>query len=232
MEERKVKPQFKTTANLWNISNKGLKIKFYLISKRLCDIVFAIIGLLVLLLVAITIKLIYVMHADYQSIFFHQQRVGKNGQLFTIYKLRTMVVGADVLLKNDPQLNQLYVANDYKIPIEQDPRVTKVGIFLRKWSLDELPQFWNILKGEMSLIGPRPLVPSELRNYRTPQRIKQLLSMRPGIVGYWQACGRSNIPYPRRCSLELYYVKNASFSFDFWIFWKSIISVIKHVGAY
>ena len=141
-----------------------------------------------------------------------------------------MVVDADKKLAADPELLAKYVANNYKLPSGEDPRVTKLGAFLRKTSLDEIPQFLNILNGNMTLIGPRPVVEPELEEYGN--QVDLLLSVKPGAMGYWQANGRSNIGYPERCDIELYYVDHASVSFDIKIFFLNILSIIKGSGAF
>ena len=141
-----------------------------------------------------------------------------------------MVVDAEKNLKENPRLYEKYVENSYKLPPDEDPRITKFGHFLRKSSLDELPQFLNILKGDMTLIGPRPVVEPELEVYG--DRVDKFLSVTPGAMGYWQASGRSSIGYPERCELELYYVDHASLWFDCKILFKNIISIFKAEGAF
>jgi lipopolysaccharide/colanic/teichoic acid biosynthesis glycosyltransferase len=134
------------------------------------------------------------------------------------------------MLHNDSQLYEEYVKNNYKLEPTEDPRITKLGLWLRKTSIDEIPQFLNILKGEMSLVGPRPVVKEELKEYGN--NVNKFLSVKPGAMGYWQASGRSNIHYPERCEVELYYVDHASFIFDIEIIFKNLISIIKSDGAY
>lgn len=185
----------------------------YLFIKRAIDIVIALIALICM-----------------TPLFYKQERVGKNGHKFLIYKFRSMVVGAEERLHQNPELYQKYVENSYKLPPEIDPRITKLGKFLRKTSVDELPQFINILKGEMTLIGPRPIIEEELQEYG--DQVDKFLSVTPGAMGYWQASGRSNINYPRRCDYELYYVDHASFLFDTKILFKNVMSIFKGEGAY
>ena len=163
-------------------------------------------------------------------LFFKQIRVGQNGKKFVIYKFRSMVVNAEELLRQNPKLYERYIENNYKLPAGEDPRVTKLGSFIRKTSLDELPQFINILKGDMSMIGPRPVVESELVEYGN--QVNQFLTAKPGAMGLWQASGRSAIGYPERASLEIYYVKHRTFSFDMSILFRNIISIIKRDGAF
>ncbi|WP_209686930.1 sugar transferase [Lactobacillus colini] len=201
----------------------------YHFSKRVFDIItssLALVGLSpVFLVIAILIK-----RQDGGSPFYAQTRVGKNGKLFKIYKFRSMISNADKVLKQNPDLYRKYVDNGFKLPAEEDPRITKLGRFLRKTSLDEMPQFYNVLKGEMSMVGPRPIIQDELAEYGN--RVDKLLSVKPGAFGLWQASGRSNVTYPERCDVELEYVDNASAMYDLKIFFKTIISIIKKDGAF
>ena len=141
-----------------------------------------------------------------------------------------MIVDADQVLHANQELYAKYVANNYKLEPEEDPRITRTGRFLRKTSLDEIPQFINIIRGEMSIIGPRPVVAEEVKIYG--DRAEKFLSVKPGAMGLWQASGRSNIGYPERCDLELSYVDQASYWFDLKIMFKNIISIFTSEGAY
>lgn len=179
----------------------------------------------VFLVIAVLIK-----HQDGGPAFYAQTRVGKNGKLFKIYKFRSMILNADEVLRSNPELYQKYVDDGFKLPAEEDPRITKIGRFLRKTSLDEMPQFLNVLKGEMSMVGPRPIIKEELVEYG--DQVDKLLSVKPGAFGLWQASGRSNVTYPERCDVELEYVDNASAGYDLKIFFKTIISIIKTDGAF
>ena len=162
-------------------------------------------------------------------VIFRQWRVGKDGRHFGILKFRTMRVDAEAVLKADPHLYGVYVANDFKLPIDVDPRVTPIGRWLRKTSLDELPQLFNVLRGEMSLVGPRPVVPAELAHYR--DRVTTLLSALPGLTGAWQTSGRSDIHYPERCDVELEYVQRWTLRQDILILAKTVSSVLSGRGA-
>lgn len=204
--------------------------KAYLVTKRVIDILISIIALVFLIPVTFVIFVIDCFGNNKGPVFYKQERVGKNHTIFYMYKYRSMIVGADKRLENDPELYHKFVDNGYKLPPDEDPRITKFGKFLRKTSLDELPQFFNILKGDMSLIGPRPIVEEELQEYG--DKADKLLSVKPGAMGYWQASGRSNIRYPERCDLELYYVDHASLWFDVKVFFKNIIAILKADGAF
>ena len=202
----------------------------YLFAKRVTDIVLSVIALILLSPVFLVIWLLDSFGDNKGPVFFKQTRIGMHHQPFKIYKFRSMVVNADEILHQDPELYQKYVANNYKLEPEEDPRITRLGRILRKTSLDEIPQFINILKGEMSLIGPRPVVKEEVKIYG--DRADKFLSVKPGAMGLWQASGRSNIGYPERCDLELSYVDHASYWYDCRILFKNLISIFKSTGAY
>lgn len=211
-------------------SNISLGKNAYLKLKRIFDICFGIVGVLAMLFLAFIIKAVSICNRDYNPIFFKQKRIGKDGKPFMMYKFRTMVPNADKILidliKHNAEFRNEFYENR---KVEKDPRITKVGKILRKTSLDELPQFINILKGDMSLIGPRPVVPSELEIYGNKK--DEFLSMKPGLTGYWQANGRNSISYDDRIKMELYYVRNYSMKFDIKIIKDTFISVIKKDGA-
>lgn len=147
-----------------------------------------------------------------------------------MYKIRTMHRNAEEILKRDQKLYQEYLVNNFKLPENKDPRLTLIGKFLRKTSLDELPQFFNVIKGEMSIVGPRPIVPKELEHYGNFK--KAFLSAKPGLTGLWQVSGRSKVGYPERAQLELEYIENQSFSYDIKILLKTFPSVLKSKGAF
>lgn len=203
---------------------------WYLFWKRLTDIVLSTIALICFSPIFLVVWIMSLFGENKGPLFFKQTRIGKNGRPFKIYKFRSMIVNADEILHANPELYQKYVDNNYKLEPEEDPRVTKLGHWLRKTSIDEIPQFINILRGEMSIIGPRPVVKEELVEYG--DRVDKFLSVKPGAMGLWQASGRSNIGYPERCDLELSYVDHASYWFDIKIMFKNIISIFKNTGAY
>jgi len=165
------------------------------------------------------------------------QRVGKNGKLFKLFKFRSMVVNAHEKLRNDPKLSKLYgeyKRNSYKLI--KDPRVTYVGRFIRKHSIDEIPQLLNVIRGDMSLVGPRPYYPDELveqqRKYpHTKSLVKIVLSAKPGITGYWQVSGRSEVNFDKRIKMDADYVKKQSFVLDIVIILKSPWAMISGRGA-
>lgn len=165
------------------------------------------------------------------------QRVGRSGRLFKLYKFRSMVINAHDQLRSDPKLAKLYSEykkNSYKL--KEDPRVTPVGRFIRKHSIDEIPQLANVLRGDMSLVGPRPYYPDELteqqRKYpHTKELVKVVLSAKPGITGYWQVSGRSEVNFDKRIKMDADYVKKRSVFFDISILLKSPWAMISGKGA-
>ncbi|MBP3040662.1 sugar transferase [Bacillaceae bacterium Marseille-Q3522] len=202
----------------------------YIFLKRIFDLFFAIIGFFILLPVFAVVSGFYLFGENRGPMFFSQQRIGKNGKPFKILKFRTMVVNAEEKLKTDRVLYKKFIKNGYKLETEEDPRITRFGRFLRKTSIDELPQLLNVIKGEMSLVGPRPVVEEELAEYK--ERRSDFLSVKPGVTGYWQVSGRSNVNYPERVDIELYYVRHKSVLFDMKILLKTFTAVIFQRGAY
>lgn len=220
-----------TSNQIKYLENMQTRSKTYLAIKRTCDIIVSGLALVVLVPTAfLVMAIIYRFGENKGPMIYKQRRIGKNGKPFKIWKFRSMVVNADKKLKSNPELYRKYIANSYKLPAEEDPRITKFGRFIRKTSIDELPQFVNIFKGDMSLVGPRPVVEPELKEYG--DQVEKLLSMTPGAMGWWQASGRSNIEYPERCEVELYYIDHASLWFDIKVIFLNIVSIFKHTGAY
>jgi len=202
------------------------KKQTYIKVKRILDCILATIALIILspiyLIIAIAVKI-----DSKGPVFFKHTRIGKNGKIIKIYKYRTMVANAEELIKKfTPEQMKEYKEN---FKLENDPRITKVGKFLRKTSLDELPQLLNIIQGDLALIGPRPVVKSELEKYG--ENTGKFLSVTPGLTGNWAASGRSNTTYEERMKMELWYVDHISFITDVKIFFKTIIAVIKKEGA-
>lgn len=165
------------------------------------------------------------------------RRVGKNGKLFYPFKFRSMIVNAHRRLRTDPKFKKLY--NKYKkssYKLHKDPRVTLFGRFIRKHSIDEIPQLINVLKGEMSIVGPRPYYPDELRDQqkkypRTEKLVKEVLSVKPGITGYWQVSGRSDVNFDKRIEMDAYYARKKSILLDVLILLKTPWAMITGTGA-
>lgn len=222
-----------TTINNINIMKKEKTNKkvLYKFTKRIIDIIGSIIGILILIPTTLIIYLARkVLKEDKGPLFYEQLRYGKNGKVFRLYKFRSMCIGADKKLKEYLENNDEAREEFEKThKLQNDPRITKIGNFLRKSSLDELPQMINILKGDMSFVGPRPVVEKEVEEYGTNK--DKFLSVRPGLTGYWQVNGRSNNTYEERMKMELYYVDNCSLWLDIKIFFKTFITVFKKEGA-
>ena len=197
--------------------------------KRIFDIIGALFGVLGMALIALPVKILYVLTGDFKPIFYTHKRVGKNGKLFSMYKFRSMVPNSKEILEEllkDPKYKEEWDKNQ---KFENDPRVTKVGKILRKTSLDELPQMINVLLGDMSLIGPRPLVPGELDKHNGNHAIYE--KIRPGVTSWWACHGRSATTYDERLALEYYYVQNRSLKLDIKCLLATVKAVIKKTGA-
>lgn len=172
---------------------------------------------------------------DWHSPFYSHMRIGKSKKQFRLYKFRSMIVNADDVLFNDPKLLKKMRSGTNKA--EDDPRITKIGKFIRKYSIDEFPQIINVLKGDMSFVGPRALRPDEYQGYenksqKNKDRLKKLVKVKPGITGYWQVNGRSKIDFDTRMDMECYYADNMSFWLDMLIILKTPFAVLKAEGAY
>ncbi len=205
--------------------------------KRFIDIVLALflLGLFspVIIITALAIKL----SSKGPILADTPKRVGKGGNLFYPYKFRSMIVNAHQLLRSDPRFKKLY--QEYKrssYKLHEDPRVTTVGKFIRKHSIDEIPQLVNVLKGEMSIVGPRPYYPDELSQQQqrypyTKKLVKEVLSVKPGITGFWQVSGRSEVNFDKRIEMDAYYARKKSIILDFFILLKTPWSMISGKGA-
>ena len=198
--------------------------------KRFIDILAGIVGVITLLPLMVYVKYKYVKSGDYDNIMFSQYRIGKNGKLIKIYKFRSMIPNAEKelerLMKEDSKIKEEYLTNK---KLKDDPRITPVGHFLRKTSLDEWPQFINVLKGEMSFIGPRPYLPREKEDMG--QYYDSIIKLKPGVTGMWQANGRSDVEFSYRCKLDDYYYHNWSVWLDFTIMYKTVKSVVYGKGS-
>ena len=199
-----------------NIKENKAKLSFYEICKRAIDIIGAISGLLllspVIVIVACAIKF-----TSKGPIFFSQKRVGKNGKIFDMYKFRSMVVNAEELKEKLAHQNEM---SGPMFKMKDDPRVTKIGKFIRKTSLDELPQLWNVLKGDMSLVGPRPSLPKEVKQFE--KWMYKRLTVKPGLTCYWQVSGRNNIDFEDWMKLDISYVEDRNLWIDIKLIFKTV----------
>ena len=194
------------------------------IAKRILDFTGAAFGLLALcpvfLVIAALVKL-----QDRGPLFHRRRVVGPRGS-FDAFKFRSMRPDADAILQSDARLRERFERN---FKLESDPRITPVGKWLRKYSLDELPQLYNVLCGQMSLVGPRMITPAELQKYGEQQAL--LLTVKPGLTGYWQVRGRQNIEYSRRVEMDIYYIEHWTLKLDLWILLHTPLAVAKGSGA-
>ena len=203
--------------------------KPYLFFKRLFDIVLSAMALLFIWPVLLVVGLL--VRRDGGPAIYAQTRVGQDGHLFSVYKFRSMKMGAERLEDFLTPEELAEYKKEYKL--HHDPRITKIGNFLRKSSIDELPQLWNILRGDMSLVGPRPLLESELVGNYTAEQRQQLLSVRPGLTGYWQAMSRNESSYRtgERQQQELYYIDRVSLDMDIKVLFMTVKRVFSGKGA-
>lgn len=202
------------------------KSQIYYVVKRLIDIISSILGLIllspVLLIVGILIRL-----ESKGPVIFRQKRVGKDGRLFKLYKLRSMVVDAEEIKKSLLRQNEM---SGPMFKMKNDPRVTKVGSFIRKTSIDELPQLLNVLKGEMSLVGPRPSLPKEVAKFEA--WMNERLQVKPGLTCYWQTSGRSNIDFEDWMKLDIKYVRDRNFLLDIKLIIKTVFVLFGDENAH
>lgn len=208
--------------------NLGLRRKMYFATKRLFDILVSAFSLVILSPLFLIIFLLIKIDSK-GSVFYKHKRIGKNGEYIYLYKFRSMYIDSkerlEGLLKN-PKIKKEWEEN---FKLENDPRITRVGNILRKTSLDELPQLLNILKGDMSLVGPRPVIDGEIEKYGKNK--DKFLSVTPGLTGWWACNGRSCTSYEDRIKLELYYIDNCSIMLDIKCLIKTVLAVIKRDGA-
>ena len=202
------------------------KKKVYLAIKRLIDIIGSLIGIILLSPLYIIIAILIKFDSPGKVVFGHTRK-GKGGKDIKVYKFRTMYSNASEIFESfTPEQKEEYYTN---FKLDNDPRVTKLGGFLRKTSLDELPQLFNILKGDMTIIGPRPIVEKEVEKYG--DKAEKLFSVVPGLGGYWQANGRSDTTYEERVEMDMYYIDHMCFTLDAKILFQTIFSVLKGEGA-
>lgn len=201
----------------------------YLPAKRMCDIAIGLAGTVAILPIAVVVKLSYLVQGDTHPIFYKQTRVGQRGRQFDLWKLRSMVWNADEVLQELLQNPEKRAEWERNQKLADDPRITPIGRILRRTSLDEFPQFINILKGDMSLVGPRPLIPGELEAHGGRSLYNKV---KPGLTGWWGCNGRSNIEYYERLELEYYYVTHCSLYLDALCVLRTAIAVFKREGAH
>lgn len=214
------------TASCAQLGNGVHDISVYALTKRALDVVIALIGLLILIILLPIIALC-VLCEDHGPIFYQQVRVGRFCQPFTVYKLRSMTIDADYYLEQHTHLLSEWRKAGKLL---RDPRITRVGMLLRRTSLDELPQMLNVLRGEMSLVGPRPMQHTEMAVFGELVELRQ--SVKPGLTGLWQVCGRSIVGYEQRTLLDCAYVLHRSFWLDITILLRTFPVVLRGSGAY
>lgn len=227
--EREDIPQL-NEASTSNERDNHPRRSIYCVVKRTMDVVLSVL-ILVMAVPGFLVIMLLINKEDQGPAFYSAKRVGRNGQTIRVLKFRSMKMNADHLEDMlTPEELELY-RKEYKL--EHDPRITKIGKFLRRYSLDELPQLVNVLKGDMSLVGPRPLIQEEVESKYSPAHRRQLLSVRPGMTGLWQVNGRSDCTYEsgERQKLELSYVKNFSCKMDVEILLRTVGVVLSKVGA-
>lgn len=209
----------------------------YDFAKRILDLFLSVILVMLFLPVIIITAIAIKLESSGPVMADTPQRVGKHGKLFRMYKFRSMVKNAHEILLNDPEFAKLY--EEYKresYKLKYDPRITKVGKFIRKYSLDEIPQFLNVLKGEMSIVGPRAYYPDELHEQQkkyphTRDAVKIVLSVKPGITGVWQVSGRSDINFEKRIQLDAHYAAKRSVIYDILLILKTPFAMLSGKGA-
>ena len=222
------------TMDLVQLKNLADRSKFVFklekATKRIVDVIASLFGMVALIPLTIGIYIANIIVGDKGPVFYTHERLGKDGKKFGMYKFRTMCVDADQklkeLLEKDEDARREWEENR---KLKNDPRITKVGKILRKTSLDEVPQFINVLKGDMSLVGPRAVVDDEIEKFGFLKN--KVLSVKPGITGYWAANGRSNTTYEERVAMEAKYVDEFSIFMDIKILFKTVSSVLKKEGA-
>ena len=213
-----------------NFERTTQKSKISSIIKRVADIIGAIIGLVILIFVTIGIFIAKIVTKEKGKIFYIQERIGKNGKIFKLYKFRSMVENSEEILTNYLEENE-EARREWmlKRKLANDPRITKIGKFIRKTSLDEIPQFINVIKGEMSLVGPRPYLPREKEDMGG--YYDYIIKCKPGITGFWQVSGRSNVTFQERLNMDIEYYRNESLKLDCQLLLKTIGVLVKEDGA-
>ena len=208
------------------IDKKDINKKVYRVIKRIVDIIGALVGCIILVPLTIVIGIANIISKDNGPVFYVQKRIGKNGKVFKMYKYRSMVVNADKKLRryllDNEEANEEFLK--YR-KLKDDPRITPIGSFIRKTSLDEFPQFINVLKGDMSLVGPRPYLPRERRAMR--KAYKEIIKTKPGLTGPWQVSGRSELSLKERMQMDIEYIQTESFLSDTKFLFKTVLKIFK-----
>ncbi len=212
------------------IDKKRIKKQAEKTFKRGIDIIGSLVGIIILIPLTIIIYIANLLSKDNGTIFYCQERIGQDGKIFKMYKYRSMVIGADEKLEKYLKENEIAKEEyrQYK-KLKNDPRITKIGKFLRKTSLDEFPQFINVLKNEMSLVGPRPYLPREKEEMG--EYYKYIIKSKPGLTGFWQIYGRSKVTFTERLNMDYKYSNNQNLKYDTKLLMKTFVNVIKKEGA-
>jgi len=208
--------------------------------KRLMDIVGGVIGLIIFLPVILITAVLIKLESKGPVLADIPKRVGKRNKMFRMYKLRSMISDAHRVLHTDPKFKNLlkqYKKSNFKLAIKDDPRITRVGKWIREWSIDELPQIINIIKGEMSLVGPRAYFADELKEYqenngKVKKYVKELLTIKPGLTGLWQVSGRSDVDFYERLKMDAWYARQKSLWLDVKILIKTPLAVLQKRGSW
>ena len=218
-----------------NVSTQKIKDvlvekKFYKIIKRIIDVIGSIVGIVILVPLIIGISIAKIVLKDKGPIVYTQNRIGKNGKIFKMYKFRSMVVGADEILEKYLEENK-EARDEYKKnkKLKNDPRITTIGKFIRKTSIDEFPQFINIMKGDMTLVGPRPYLPREIDDMG--EYYPYIVTLKPGLTGYWQVNGRSDVDFNERLSMDMEYINNKNLWLDIKLIIKTVLKIFRKKGA-
>ena len=217
-----------TTKELTKIEINKVEVnkQVYRVTKRIIDKIGALVGCIILIPLTVCIWIANIISKDNGPVFYVQKRIGKNGKVFTMYKFRSMVVNADKKLKrhllDNPEANEEF--KKYR-KLKDDPRITPIGKFIRKTSLDEFPQFINVLKGDMSLVGPRPYLPREKRAMK--KAYKEIIKVKPGLTGPWQVNGRNEISLEDRLNMDINYIQNEGILNDIKFMFKTVLNMFK-----
>ena len=217
-----------TTKELTKIEFNKVEVdkRVYRFIKRIIDIIGSLVGCIILIPLTVCIWIANIMAKDNGPVFYMQKRIGKNGKVFSMYKFRSMVVNADKKLKryllDNPEANEEF--KKYR-KLKEDPRITPIGKFIRKTSLDEFPQFINVLKGDMSLVGPRPYLPREKRAMK--KAYKEIIKVKPGLTGPWQVNGRNEISLEDRMKMDIEYIQNEGALNDIKFLFRTVLKIFK-----